>query len=128
MDGARATIAADRGWQSTGFRVEEDKTYLLTAEGRYTVAEEPRPWPCEPDGVTIRYAKGHPLGVLLAGVSQLDEDVVVPYTPLAEPTAIGRSGHFTPKHSGTLYLKINEPSAGLADNAGELTVTVTAEP
>jgi hypothetical protein len=36
------TIAADRGWQATGIRLEAGRTYLLTASGRYVVVRRRR--------------------------------------------------------------------------------------
>ncbi|MEX2111815.1 MAG: hypothetical protein WD845_01435, partial [Pirellulales bacterium] len=51
--GATATVAADRGWQSSGLRVEAGKSYHLRASGRYQIADQPRIWWCEPGGVTI---------------------------------------------------------------------------
>ena len=38
-EGATATIAADRGWQSTGFRLEAGGKYRLDAKGRYQIGK-----------------------------------------------------------------------------------------
>jgi hypothetical protein len=119
--GAIATIAADRGWQSTGIRLAAGKTYTLSSSSRYQVASDPKPWPCEPQGVTIRYHAGRPLGLLLAAVKP---DEIGGSTPLADPQPIGRSAQITPAATGTLYLCINEAASGLADNAGALEVEV----
>ncbi len=67
-DAGAVKIAADRGWQNTGLRLEAGKTYRLTATGRYQIAKEPKIWWCEPGGVSIRYYHGQPLGILLAAV------------------------------------------------------------
>jgi len=67
-EGVQVRVAADRGWQSSGWRVEAGRTYHLTATGRYQVAEQPKVWWCEPGGVTIRYYRGRPLGMLLAAI------------------------------------------------------------
>jgi hypothetical protein len=66
--GARRSVAVDRGWQSSGVRLEAGKRYRLTASGRYQVAQQPDVWWCESGGVTIRYYHGQPLGILLAAV------------------------------------------------------------
>ena len=66
--GAEITVAADRGWQNSGLRLEAGEKYRLTAAGRYQVAKEPKIWWCEPGGVSIRYYHGRPLGILLAAV------------------------------------------------------------
>ncbi len=65
----RFDVAADRGWQNTGLRVEAGKRVKLTAEGQFTLADDPKPWISEPNGVTIRYHRGLPLGILLAVVT-----------------------------------------------------------
>ena len=47
---------------------------------------------------------------------------------LIHPAAVGLETTLTPGHSGTLYLRINDSAAELADNAGELTVEITPAP
>jgi hypothetical protein len=121
-DGAGVTVRADRGWQNSGYRLEAGRPYRLTAEGRYQVAEQPRPWPCEPGGVTLRYHDGRPLGLLLAAVQS--DQPTGGVSPLLTPEPIGLGRTWTPQHTGTLMLKINDLPAELADNAGELTVRI----
>jgi hypothetical protein len=121
--GATVSIAADRGWQSTGFRLAADKKYGVTASGRYFVGREPKPWPCEAGGVTIRYHAGRPLGMLLAAVADTGGEAGS-VTPLASPQGIGLTGEVKPKADGTLYLKINEAASGLGDNSGSVLVNL----
>lgn len=121
--GSTITIAADRGWQSAGFRLQAGTKYRLAAEGRFQVANSPKPWPCEAGGVTIRYHRGHPLGMLLAAISDVEGDAPT-MTPLAAPQPIGLAGELVPERTGTLYLKINEAPSGLADNTGQLRVQI----
>lgn len=123
-EGASVTLRADRGWQSSGLRLEAGVEYRLAARGRYQVADKPRVWLCEPGGVTIRYYRGRPLGTLLAVVLPDPLDAYQP-SGLGSPRAIGLETTWTPAESGTLYLRINDSPAELADNAGELEVTVS---
>jgi hypothetical protein len=134
-DDSRIKINADRGWQSSAVRLEAGKTYELSATGRYQVAKSPAIWWCEPGGVTIRYYHGQPLGILLATVVADDapkttETVVVDPTadPWATPTAIGLQATLSPAQDGTLYLRINESAADLADNFGNLEIVVREVP
>jgi hypothetical protein len=121
--GVTVSVAADRFWQSTGVKLEAGKTYELTATGRFSVAQQPTPWWSEPNGITIEYYQGKPLGLLLAAVSEPDpKDTGI--TPLASPEIIGLSARFTPRKSGTLYLCLNDSPAKLADNQGAATVTI----
>jgi hypothetical protein len=122
--GVRAfTIAADRGWQNSGLRLEGGRKYRLTASGRYQVAKEPKIWWCEPGGVTIRYYQGRPLGILLAAVRP-DQPAAGSTSALLKPTVIGLGTTLSPPESGTLFLKINDSAGELDDNAGELKVEV----
>ena len=124
--GRDVEVAADRGWQSSGVVLEAGKTYRLTATGRYQVASDPKPWPCEPGGVTLRYYYGQPLGILLAAVRN-DKARAGEISSLTKPIVIGRGGTLTPEVTGTLYLRINDSAGKLSDNSGNLTVVVNAE-
>ncbi len=119
----KATVAADRGWQNSGIRLEAGRTYQLTASGRYQVAREPKIWWCEPNGVSIRYYQGRPLGMLLAAVRP-DRPSANGTTALLRAKAIGLGATIAPQESGTLFLKINDSAGELDDNAGELSVQV----
>ncbi|NUQ63306.1 MAG: hypothetical protein HUU20_12575, partial [Pirellulales bacterium] len=122
-EGAQVRVAADRGWQNSGLRLEAGKTYRLRASGRYQLGDRPRTWWCEPGGVSIRYYHGLPLGILLAAVRP-DEGAADGPTPLVRPLAVGLGADLKPEQSGTLYLRINDSGAELADNAGEATVEI----
>jgi len=121
--GATVRVAADRGWQSAGLRLEAGSEYRLTASGRYQVGTKPQPWWCEPGGVSLRYYQGRPLGILLAVVRP---DRPSPDSPSAfvRPTVVGLSATLRPEQSGTLYFKINHSAAELSGNAGQLEVRV----
>lgn len=120
----RTTIVADRGWQSSGAWLEAGKTYRISANGRYKIAEEAddgkvRPWPCEPGGVTIEYHEGRPLGMLLGAI-----DARRPGATLADSFGIGLGTSVTPTASGTLYLRVNDWPARLDDNRGTLNIVI----
>ena len=120
--GAQVKVAADRGWQSSGVRLEAGQSYRLRASGRYQVANQPRTWWCEPGGVTIRYYHGQPLGILLAAVHP---DPPGPgSSPLIRPQVVGLGATLIPQQAGTLYLRINDSAAELDDNAGSLSVQI----
>ena len=124
--GEKVTVAADRGWQSSGIALEAGKKYRLRASGRYQVAAQPNPWISEPNGVSIRYYRGLPLGMLVAAIRANGENGAK-VGGLLKPTAIGIQQVFVPEQSGTLYLKINDSPAELGDNSGTLQVEVVAE-
>jgi hypothetical protein len=119
-DGATVEIAADRSWQSSGVRLEAGKKYRLRAQGRYQVAQNPRPWWCEPGGVTIEYYRGHPLGVLLAGVCEDDASMA----GLTSSIVVGAAATIDALRNGTLYLRVNDSAGSLSDNSGTLSVEI----
>ncbi len=115
------TIAADRGWQSSGVWLEAGKSYRVTARGRYQIAvEDGVAWPCEPGGVTIEYRDGRPLGMLLGAIVPEKASGAT----FARPQAIGLGREFTPEVSGTLYFRVNDSAARLGDNRGTLTISI----
>jgi hypothetical protein len=150
----KVTIAADRGWQSSGVLLEAGKVYHIQASGRYQIAAEtkdgkPTPWPCEPGGVTLEYHDGHPLGMLLGAIdsrtdesqrgarseergasraldASTDESQPPPDVGFAHPIAIGLGTKLKSTASGTLYLRVNDAAGKLADNRGSLTVSIEA--
>jgi hypothetical protein len=124
--GTEVTVAADRGWQNTGLRLEAGVKYELTASGRYQVVKDPKIWWSEPGGVSIRYYKGQPLGILLASVRP-DHPKPGSTSALLRSTVVGLGTTLTPTQTGTLFLKINDSAGELDDNAGELKVQVRPE-
>lgn len=124
LQGSRAVqIRADRGWQSSGILVAARTTYVFEATGRYQLAREPATWWCEPGGVTIRYHDGRPLGMVLAAASDQSQPLQA-LSPLAQPQPIGLGATVAFDSPGTLFLRINDVSAELADNEGEVTVRI----
>ena len=126
---ARLAVLTDRGWQNSGLRLTAGKSYRFTAEGRYQIVGAPKIWWCEPGGVTIRYQDGRPLGMLLGVVRPRrpgPTGVLGSKTPFLAPFEIGTDATLKPEVSGTLYLKINDSSSELDDNAGLVQVRVSA--
>ena len=120
-------IDAAKGWQNTGLRVEEGKVYEIIATGSYQVEDDPKPWISEPDGVTIRYNKGYPLGMLLAAV-RADSTPTYEVTGLARPLPVGSRGTITTGFEGTLYFKINDSAGQLDDNRGQIEIKLRKKP
>ena len=119
----RAEIQADRGWQSSRVQVEKGRSYELVATGQFTLAEKPKPWVSEADGITIRYHKGRPLGQLLATIrpaKSTDNE----REPMLDVKPLGNSSSFEASRTGTLYLRLNDHPAELVDNRGSVIVEV----
>lgn len=119
---ATVIVKTDRGWQSSGIRLETGVSYHLQATGRYQLANQLQPWWCEPNGVTIRYHQGKPLGILLGSIRPEGERTGL--SQLAQSKIIGLQQTLTSQTAGTLYLRINDSAAELADNLGEVKVRI----
>ena len=121
---ATATVRSDLGWQSSEILVEADKRYRITADGQFTLADEPKPWVSEANGVSIRYTRGRPLGQLQASVLATNSGDGPPGASMLREVALGNEAVFEAVEAGTLYLRVNDAWGELANNRGSLTVTV----
>jgi len=123
----QVAIAAARGWQSAGVRVAAGTKLNVTAAGRYSLGTQPRPWVCEPQGVTVRYHRGRPLGVILAAlVPQRAADSNI--LPPLQIETIGRGTSFVVRQDSWLLFRIGDDPSQLADNAGGATVSFRLQP
>ncbi|HTQ38551.1 MAG TPA: hypothetical protein VMJ32_05960 [Pirellulales bacterium] len=121
----RVEVQADRGWQNSGVLLEAGKTYKLTASGRFQVASDPKPWISEPNGVSVRYIHGRPLGLMLGAVHPEHTDHAV--SSLVNPIVVGLAATITPYETGTLYLRVNDSAGELSDNAGQAEVNISTD-
>ena len=117
-------IDADRGWQSSKVLLERGQTYTINATGDFTLADQPKPWLSEPDGISFRYFGGRPIGMLLGCIREEASPTTPPSESMLSIIPIGRTLTFKPDVSGTLYLRINDAWNSLADNKGHTEVTV----
>jgi hypothetical protein len=125
-------IQASRGWQSAGRIIPAGTILRIQSSGRVTLAyespsapgAEPRPWISEPNGVTLRYWRGRPLGKLLA--------TTVPIQPIGNDatsvpldiTPIGADGTIKVEVNSRLLLKVGDVPAELSDNQGHFTAEI----
>jgi len=122
--GTTCEIAADRGWQASGLRFQAGQWYRLGASGRYQIAAVPRPWICEPQGVTIKYHHGQPLGKLLMAIQpeQAPNQSIAERIESWQPIPVGTRLKWQAPATGVAYFRINEPAGRLSDNQGRLTI------
>lgn len=122
-------VQTDRGWQNGGVRLEKGKTYRFLASGRFQLADKPKIWWSEPNGITIRYYRKAPIGILLATLvpdEEISDDEVRGEFGIGFlwPRILGKEAVWTPKVSGTLYFRINDFSSELDDNRGTATIEI----
>ena len=120
---ASTTIAVDRGWQQAPWLLRKGQKYSLKSTGRYEIANDDKPWPCEPGGVTLRYHDGHPLGILLGELRTKKKA-----GKFSQPLVLGLQATLTPEDDAVLYLRVNDSPAELSDNRGTLEVRIEPVP
>jgi hypothetical protein len=124
--GATFQLSTSHGWQSTGLEIQADQTVSVQCDGSYVlqrevpgVAAERR---AEPQGITADYFRGKPLGCVLAAIVPRSGSGT---TKRWEEVKIGKGLTFEPGSQGVLFLKVNEPSSGLHDNQGSISVVIS---
>jgi len=122
-DSGKQTFIVDvsKGWQRTDLQVTPGQRLSIVGSGQFTVAMEGEtPWRCESNGITIKYYRGKPLGMLMAGILGSENEVQY----LLNSIPIDGSGEIECERSGHLCFRINEYPGNLRDNSGKLTVEV----
>ncbi len=119
-----AAVDASRGWQSTGIQVEAGQHYEVVATGQVTLCEEPRPWISEPDGVSIHYSEGRPIGRLVGMIVGDFDDANGTAGQLSEVFELGSHAPFVAPASGVLFLCVNDFWSQRADNRGSYAVSI----
>ncbi|QDT44415.1 hypothetical protein Pan241w_45240 [Gimesia alba] len=117
------TVQSNRGWQSSEVEVEQGKTYEVTAEGMFSLAQQPKPWMSTADGISFRYFKGQPLGRLIMLIKPAKD--AADLSPLLQEYPLGANATWMAPVTGTVYFRLNDAWDELADNSGQVTVKVT---
>ena len=112
------TIRSDKDWQNVGVGIEKGKKYSIKAMGEYSVCAGEKTWPCEPNGITIRYFRQKPLGALLAAIVTSNDGENSQLEGFNKPIVVGNSVQFVAPQSGALWFKINRlPNSTPADGS-----------
>ena len=118
-------LQTNRGWQSSGIWLDKGEAVDISAAGRFELAQKPKPWICEPQGVSITWFQGRPLGEVTAVIVP-DSKRSLPFTAKTlRPIPIGRHARLKAPIKGTLYLRVNDSFAWLADNKGTVKIAVS---
>ncbi|MCA9139248.1 MAG: hypothetical protein KDB00_20885 [Planctomycetales bacterium] len=116
-------IKADQGWQSIGVRFAPGMRVKISAHGRCTINNDPKPWVSEPPGVTIHYAGDRPLGQLLVCIlpNRTQEGQLL--EPLSIQTIESATEIVVDQHCWLLF-RINDHLDDLGNNQGGYTVSI----
>ena len=114
-------LAANQQWASTGLSLTAGQEIVIQCKGRYVLEETTKPWFSEPDGITIDYVRGRPLGEVIAVLISNDGTQSTRHIP------IGTTKHLRSPIDGTLWLQINDHWSKRDRNEGNVTVQISAE-
>lgn len=127
-------VESTRGWQNSGTMLRKGDRALLAASGQVRVGCLPSDdasargtvLESSPDGISLRWYRGRPLGRLLAA------QWVTANAPADRPRFVilaeGARGGFTAVTDGPLYLKVNDAPGELHDNEGRFSVEIRPAP
>lgn len=121
-------VDAARGWQNSGLRLTRGQRYAVRARGRAVIGESAASdLETEPDGISIDWYRGRPLGRLVAA-QWADSPAELDGTPGGRSrfliVAEGAAGDFVAPVDGPLFFKLNEPPGDLTDNVGGFSVDI----
>jgi len=118
------TLDAASGWTNSGVSIRAGQTKQIFARGRFQIAKpQGVVWEAEPNGITLRYFRGRPLGELLVAVGPPD-GTTGKKNPFLKVSPAGKKGSITSQQDGVLYFRLNDSPAQLGDNAGSVEVFV----
>jgi len=114
-------LEAGKQWVSTSLALQKDREYALECSGRYVVEKTTRPWISEPNGITIDYVRGRPLGEVIAAIVSADGTKTTRHIP------IGTARTLKSPIDGILWLQVNDHWAQRENNEGTVQVRVSAD-
>ena len=114
-------LAANQQWASTGLSLTAGQEIVIQCKGRYVLEETTKPWFSEPDGITIDYVRGRPLGEVIAVLISNDGTQSTRHIP------IGTTKLLRSPIDGTLWLQINDHWSKRDRNEGNVTVRISAQ-
>ena len=117
---AEFVLDVGQQWASTGLSLTEGQEIVIKCQGRYIVEETTRPWYSEPDGITIDYVDGRPLGEVIGTIISADGSKTTRHIP------IGTQKKLRSPIDGILWLQTNDHWSTRDKNRGTVTVRISA--
>jgi hypothetical protein len=112
-------LDAGQQWVFTGIELTAGQQVIIECQGRYVVRKTTKPWMSEPDGITIDYVRGRPIGEVIGAIVSTDGAKTTRHIP------IGTSQTLMSPIDGVLWLQINDEWSGRADNDGKVEVHIS---
>lgn len=118
---AEFVLNVSQQWASTGLSLTKGQEIVIECQGRYVVEQTTKPWFSEPDGITIDYVDGRPLGEVIGIIVSADGTQITRHIP------IGSMKRLRSPIDGFLWLQINDHWSERDRNEGTVTVRISAE-
>lgn len=110
-------LRADRDWQQSGFRLAAGESVVVKCEGRFSVNEPAEQWESEPQGISVEYVRGFPIGCVVATLVAADGQ------SLTHRLKIGREAKITATQDAELWMQVNDSSDSRQNNSGSVKVS-----
>ena len=111
------TLQATLGWQDSGWILTAGQRLAIECSGKCVMEQTAGPWYAEPNGITLEYNKGRPLGEVVAVQVGSETDWI------SRRIVIGKNGIITASRPGRLWLQINDDAGARAGNSGSYQVS-----
>jgi hypothetical protein len=109
-------LQAALDWQDSGLRLEAGESVEVKCTGRFSVDDQPQLWISEPQGVSIEYVSGLPLGRVVATLVSNDGE------SMSSRISVGTGTTITTSQNVSVWLQLNDSSASRSNNAGTVDV------
>lgn len=124
-DRAVISVGVNQSWQASGVVLRSGMKVRITAsDDLFVVRPGARPWMSSAGGITLEYFNGRPTGQLVMQQVAPRPPKAVGATEKLEVLTVGQELIWTAEENGELHFRINESSADLVDNVGELELEI----
>jgi len=112
------SLSAERGWQDTGWEMMPGESVSLTCSGQCVLNETTGPWIAEPNGITLEYNQGCPIGEVVAVLVTSEGKKV------SRRIKVGLNAQITATQPSRLWLQINDDAGSRSNNSGKYIVRI----
>ena len=109
-------LQAALDWQDSGLRLKPGESVNVKCTGRFSVDDQPQLWISEPQGISIEYFSGLPLGQVVATLVSDDGKSI------SSRISVGPGTTITTSQNVSVWLQLNDSSASRSNNSGTVDV------
>ena len=111
-------LLAGRGWQDTGCSMQKGETITIECSGECIVEQSTAAWVSQPNGITLEYNQGRPLGEVVAVFVNGEAGWI------SRRIAIGNHRILTTMQPARLWLQINDDAGMRSHNSGSYSISI----